>query len=230
MRFLAVVLALVFSAPVFGAYPYDSVGVIHAGGSGTLVFQANNKGLVLTAAHVVATIGETKVSWAGETRVAKTVFVDLEHDLALLVVDAPPVSPASYAPVQGRIIIATGYPWWSRQKLCWQPGVVRFVRGHNLVVTAKPEPGMSGGGCFDYTGNLVGVVQWHNQTSGGLGIKPLDEIMAKYSDSKLWVPDDSHKVKPSNFNFAQPQKPYRSIPYDVNTAPRLPNIRSILVP
>lgn len=228
MRYLAVVLVLLFIAPAFGAYPYDAVGVISAGGSGTLIFARDGKGLVLTAAHVVATIGETKVSWNGQTRVAKTVFVDIEHDFALLVCNNPPVSAVSYAKVQGRIIIAAGYPWHSRKQLCWQPGVVRFVRGHNLIVTAKPEPGMSGGGCFDYTGNLVGVVQWHNETSGGLGIKPLIEMLNKYSDTKLWVPDDGHRVKPTDYVFAKPEKPYRSIPYSIHTAPRLPSIHSVL--
>lgn len=228
MKWFLTVVLLLLANPAFGAYPYDAVGIIDSGGSGTLVFKDADKGLVLTAAHVVAKIGETNITWAGQTRVAKTVFVDLEHDLALLVCNNPPVSSVDYAEVQGRIIIATGYPWHNRKKLHWQPGVVRFIRKHNLIVATKPESGMSGGGCFDFTGKLVGVVQWHNKTSGGYGIKPLVSMLDKYSDSKLWVPDDSHKVKPNNYVSAKPEKPYRSILYSIHTAPRLPSIHSVL--
>lgn len=235
MRFLAVVLALVFAAPCFGAMPYDAVCRIDlpggGRGSGTLVFARQGKGLIITAGHVVATTGEATAVWGQHQRKALVVKTVPNCDLAILVVDNPPVSAAGYSKIQGRMIVATGYPWWSKNKLCWQVGVVTpRMQDNMLKVTAKPEPGMSGSGCFDYTGNLVAVVSGHDRTYGYHGYK-VPELLDQYSDPKTWIPNDSHKVKPSPYGpSARPEKPYRTIPYSPHTAPKLPSIHSILVP
>ena len=233
MRWFAFVLALLVTAPVFGAYPYDSVCRIDlkggGHGSGTLVYSRGGKGLIITAGHVVAHDAQATAVWGKQSRNAKVVKTWPECDLAILVCDKPPVAAAGYAQVKGRMIVATGFPWWSKNKLCWQVGVAQPKMKDNMMkVTARPEPGMSGSACFDFTGNLVAVVSGHDKIHGYLGYKVSDKLI-KYADPKTWVPDASHVTKPSPYGpSARPEKPYRTIPYSEHTAPKLPSIHSIL--
>jgi hypothetical protein len=189
-----------------------------------MVISRGGKGLVITAGHVVPTVAQFKITWGNQTRVAKVVAVVENHDLAIAVVDNPPVKGVGYAKLQGRMLVATGYPWHNRKKLHWQVGAVRPRMEKGFAVTmAKPEPGLSGGGCFDFTGRLVAVVSGHDSGSGYMGYK-VSELLDKYKDPKTWVPDDSHVKEPVDYGpSAKPERPYRTIPYNQYTAPVLPD-------
>ena len=115
MRTLIVLLLL--ASPAFAKYPYDAVGHISAGGSGTMIYGDSMYGLVLTNAHVVPTVSETMVRWGQHQRKCKTVFVDYEHDIALLRCKNPPVAAKSYREPTGNFVVSTGYPYYQRAAL-----------------------------------------------------------------------------------------------------------------
>ena len=223
MRFL-VLLVWFVATPVWAAYPYDAVGVTGNGGSGTMVVTRGGKGLVITAGHVVTTDAQFKITWGNQSRIAKVVAVDPDNDLAIAVVDRPPVKGVGYGKIQGRLLVVTGYPWHSRKKLHWQVGTVRPKMEEGFTLTmCKPEPGLSGGGCFDFTGHLVAVVSGHDAGSGYMGYK-VPELLDKYKDPETWVPDASHVKEPVDYGpSAKRQKPYRTNPYNQHTAPVLPD-------
>lgn len=232
MKYLLALLLSLFTSPLFAAYPYDAVGMISAGGSGTLVYAENGKGLILTCAHVVPYISETNCTWGEETRTCKTVFVDYGADLALLVCDNPPVRPVPYHKIVGNFVVSTGYPWYSREDLHWQASIALATHGSNIYVTAKPAAGMSGGGAFDCRGYLVGAVRAHTMEDGILADgEPLESMMNKYKDPETWIPDASHVKQRVHYNYSPCTGPERSIEYNELTAPELPDVteKSVLI-
>jgi len=91
-----------------------------------------------------------------------------------------------------------------------------------MKVTCKPEPGLSGGACFDWSGKLIAVVSGHDRNWGYLGYK-VKPLLDEYQDPKTWVPSTDHIEVPENYGpSARPEKPYRTIPYNEHTAPKLP--------
>jgi hypothetical protein len=221
MRTLIVLLLL--ASPAFADYPYDAVGNVSAGGSGTMVYVDGDYGLVVTSAHVVATVSETNVTWSGKKRLCKTVFVDYENDIAILLCRNPPVKAVPYREPVGNFIVSTGYPYYSRSALHWQASIALRMEGSVMWVTHRPVAGMSGGGAFDFGGYFIGIVRSHNQTDGGIVAgESLTEVMEKYKDSKTWLPSAVHVQVPQDYDFSPQDGHVRSIRYSVDTAPELP--------
>ncbi len=220
----ALLLAVLLTVPAFGKQPYDSVGRVKTGGSCTLVYSANGKGVVITNAHVVSTTSQTMVYWpsVNQKRVCKTIHVNFEYDLALLVCYNPPVKPVPYHGLYSMMVISTGFPYYDRGSLHWQASPVRYIKDSVLRVSTKPVPGMSGGGAFDHEGYLVAVVEGYDKTHGWLiSNKKLILTIASYKDPKTWVPDASHVKAPQDFDIATPDGQRRTIKYNENTAPNL---------
>ena len=225
MRFLkALVLLLVLSGAAYGKYPYDSVGRVSAGGTCTMIYVADGKGLMVTCAHVMEGESETKVYWPAvdETRVCKTVFVDKEADLAYLVCDNPPVAAVPIKAADSGVVVSAGFPYYERGALHWQIGIALETDHKLMTVTNRPVAGMSGGAGFDENGNLVGVVKQYNPLAGGLASGPaFITTTERFADPATWVPDASHVEEKKQWNLAKQNGDVRTMKYDEKTAPDL---------
>lgn len=223
LKVLAVWLLLASTA--VAKYPYDSVGRVAAGGTCTMVEVADGKGLMTTCAHVVATVGETDVYWPAvkQTRKCKTVYVNYDLDIALLVCDNPPVPAVSVKEnKEGSPLIAAGFPYYDRAALHWQPGMVLGSDDTVAWTTNRPVAGMSGGAGFDTEGNLIGIVRLYNEFFGGMVAGDnLIIVVQLYADPKTWIPDDSHKQNPKKFKLADQNGDVRTKKYDAKEAPDL---------
>jgi hypothetical protein len=157
-------------APARAAYPYDSACQVAVqksprrvvGGSGVLIGVSGEKALVLTVRHVALRAGlPVTCEWAGSVSHGKVLAVSPDSDVALLVVDRPPgVQPVPVAmpsAASGPFVLV-GFPGYDRDTMRWQRGEFVAVEYDQLVVTCRPEKGMSGGPAFDRYGRVVGTV------------------------------------------------------------------------
>jgi serine protease Do len=153
------------------------------GGSGVVVDQ---RGLILTAAHVVEGVENVRVRFAnGDVRDAKVLGTDSGNDLALLQVELPegiPVAPLGDSDQVrvGDVVIAIGSPFGlqgtvtqgiiSAVNRTWQPGHGRTRTG--LLQTDAPiNPGNSGGPLFNVNGEVIGIATMiESPIRGSVGI------------------------------------------------------------
>lgn len=173
---LSLALALLFAVPALAEHPYDSacqVRVGSSGGTGTLIGLKDGKALVLTVKHVAERKGQRAVcNWGSQKMSGQVVAVHRKADIALLVVDAPegikPVAVAKAVPENAPFVMA-GFPGYDRNTLRWQQGNFEDEDYSYLVITCRPEEGMSGGPTFDKYGRVVGAVSAYSKTSGYAG-------------------------------------------------------------
>jgi S1-C subfamily serine protease len=146
-----------------------SSGVAVGFGSGALISESG----VLTAGHVVFCPGVSTivVTRPGAMHVAQVHSLDLEGDMAILVLDSkvPGVPVAKIGPrpkVRDRVCVATARP--ERARPCGMitgydtlPGDVRH--------TARTVKGNSGSGVYDLKGRLVGIAT-HACRDGSCGM------------------------------------------------------------
>ena len=222
MKYFALIFALICS-PALAAHPYDSVARLSAGGSGTLVLARNGQGLVITNAHVVATVAETQVYWPAveQTRTGKTVYVNYDLDLALLLVENPPVPVVKTSFPKKPSIVAAGYPYYDRQHLHWQSGMIHRHLMALSEVSARPVAGMSGGAVFSLDGRMVGVVKSENPEYGYMISRHVLNTVVQGHLHKKWTPDSSHLQEPQDYKFSKQNKHIRTLRYDERTAPEL---------
>lgn len=153
------------------------------GGSGVVVDQ---RGLVLTAAHVVEGVENVRVRFSnGEVREARVLGTDTGNDLALLQVELPegiPVAPLGDSDQVrvGDVVVAIGSPFGlegtvtqgiiSAVNRTWQPGDGRTRTG--LLQTDAPiNPGNSGGPLFNVNGEVIGITTMiESPIRGSVGI------------------------------------------------------------
>jgi Trypsin-like peptidase domain len=133
-------------------------------------FFIDKRGLILTCHHVVDGANSIKVLIsAGETRAARIVDIDRDHDFALLCVrhEAPAVVPMVYERDAdlGERIYTLGFPVpyieGFNPKLT--DGIINSLTGMEddsgtLQISAQTSPGNSGGAVISENGILVGVV------------------------------------------------------------------------
>ncbi len=174
-----------------------SVGLLidgHYGGSGTFI---DREGLIISALHILARPGR-KVEVVSPTvgrLVAKTVAVDMGHDLVLLRVPAraggyPTLPLATSMPPAGETVFHFGSPVY-RHNIIQRGMIARkgltYEHQGNFVevmqIAANVQEGTSGGPWLNQAGQIIGVqsgaVTSKGQTAGianvapGLAIAPL---------------------------------------------------------
>ena len=143
------------------------------GGSGTLIGVTENEALVLTVKHVAERVGQTATcAWNGTKCHGYVLATSPTADLALILVQRPPgiqpVAVASATPTTGPFYMA-GFPGYDRYTLRYQRGDYIEHDHDTLVVTCRPEKGMSGGPTFDRYGRVVGAVSAYGLKEGYAG-------------------------------------------------------------
>ena len=154
------------AGPFFGNQPYEGVG------SGVIY---SSDGYIITNAHVVTENGkladtvEVTVS-SGETASARIVATDSFTDMAVIKVDKPGLTPATFAtdsvPAIGEYAIAIGSPldYKNSVTLGIVSGLGRSIENAgstalvDLIQTdAAISPGNSGGALVDAVGRVIGI-------------------------------------------------------------------------
>jgi S1-C subfamily serine protease len=146
---------------------------------------------IVTAAHVVwAAKSITVVDTQGTKRAARVARIDRDADLALLRVETSlefpatiraqpattgePVVAVQWQRPNGTATIATGTVWAPR----WTSNGVSVP---TTLTGIKGEKGMSGGGLFDESGQLVGIVIRIDRTLGYLSTLPVGELCVRFA-------------------------------------------------
>ena len=160
----------------FGGYYVQS-----GAGSGVIISQ---DGYILTCAHVVSGATSVKVQLNGsdESYDATVVGQDSTSDIAVLKIDATGLTPAvigdSDALAVGEVAVAVGNPLGTLSNTVTD-GIVsalnRQVTVQNNDMTliqtdASISPGNSGGGLFNASGELIGIVNAKSSYSEAEGI------------------------------------------------------------
>ncbi|HKU85587.1 MAG TPA: trypsin-like peptidase domain-containing protein, partial [Casimicrobiaceae bacterium] len=157
----------------------DASGRLVGSGSGVVI----DDGVLLTSCHV-ATVGAKLTAKLGESVLPATVaLADEVYDLCRLNVPgmrAPPVPIGSVDTLRtGQRVYAIGAP--QGLELTLSEGIVsalRKVDGGTVIQTTAPiSPGSSGGGLFDASGRLVGVMTFQHRYGQNLNFAlPADWI------------------------------------------------------
>lgn len=157
----------------------DASGRMVGSGSGVVI----DDGVLLTSCHV-ATVGAKLTAKLGESVLAATVaLADEVYDLCRLNVPgmrAPPVPIGSVETLRtGQRVYAIGAP--QGLELTLSEGIVsalRKVEGGTVIQTTAPiSPGSSGGGLFDASGRLVGIMTFQHRYGQNLNFAlPADWI------------------------------------------------------
>lgn len=138
-------------------------------GSGVII-QSN--GYILTCEHVIEDASSIKVTLKnGKTYTAKLVGTDTDNDLAVLKISATGLTAANYGNSSklevGDTVVAIGNALGELSNTA-TTGIVsaldRELTINNQKLTllqtdASVNPGNSGGGLFDSSGNLIGIVE-----------------------------------------------------------------------
>jgi len=157
----------------------DASGRMVGSGSGVVI----DDGVLLTSCHV-ATVGAKLTAKLGESVLPATVaLADEVYDLCRLNVPsmrAPPVPLGSVDTLRtGQRVYAIGAP--QGLELTLSEGIVsalRKVDGGTVIQTTAPiSPGSSGGGLFDASGRLVGIMTFQHRYGQNLNFAlPADWI------------------------------------------------------
>ncbi len=157
----------------------DASGRITMVGSGVVV----DRGAVITNCHVVSRAGSVQVKFGGDMHSGSVDVADEELDLCRLSVpglDAPAVQVGRVGSLRtGQRVYAIGAP--QGLDLTISEGIVsslRDVPGGTVIQTTAPvSRGSSGGGLFDASGRLVGIVTFQHRYGQNLNFAlPADWI------------------------------------------------------
>ena len=148
----------------------NSAGAPVASGSGVVI----GPGAVITNCHVALRGDALEVKLGGVSYSASVEVANEERDLCLLNVAglrAPAVSLGSIDSLRvGQRVYAVGAP--QGLDLTISDGIVsglREMQGGKMIQTTAPvSPGSSGGGLFDTSGRMVGVVTFQNKVGQNL--------------------------------------------------------------
>jgi hypothetical protein len=175
---------------VFSAAAPSVARVLALDGSGRPVSQGSGvviaPGVVVTNCHVTKEGTELTVKVGREEYRATALSSDEGHDLCQLSVGglgAPPVTMGSVAQLRtGQRVFAIGAP--HGLELTISEGIVSSLRpvgdGTVIQTSAPISPGSSGGGLFDASGRLVGIVTFQHRYGQNLNFAvPTDWIAGK---------------------------------------------------
>ena len=143
------------------ADPRDSLVRVRKGnaqGSGTVIYAARGRSVILTAAHVVEHGGELSVRGQGKTHAATVLASDRSADLAALLIEVelPAVQLSANDPADGAEVVMIGMTsLFSRGRISGR----EVLNGHEQIVyatAADSDGGDSGAGVY-FEGKLCGV-------------------------------------------------------------------------
>ncbi|MGI9014661.1 MAG: trypsin-like peptidase domain-containing protein [Phycisphaerales bacterium] len=158
-------------------------------------FVLDQSGYIVTNAHVVARTADRRVVFGDGTELdAEVIAMDVEHDLAILKVDAPgplPELPLGRSDdlMVGETVIAIGNPFGFQHTVT--SGVVSAIdreiilsdnlRFDGLIQTdASINPGNSGGPLLNVLGELIGVNTAIRGDAENIGFAiPVDQLRAR---------------------------------------------------
>lgn len=167
--------------------------------------------LVLTARHVVWGADHWAVipPRSNEPVAARPVYVDLEHDLAIIYVDGGLQHhiniPAPRPLMLSEPVSVSGYPLDLREPIpaAASGEVSRVTRRGELHLTMNVNPGHSGGPVIDRQGNLVGIMSARGRADQGVeGLAvavPLNAIV----EARRQTPDERPTFQQSERDIAK---------------------------
>ncbi len=165
VAFVVILATLGLSANGKQAIPLDkllarNVAVETGEGHGTGVIVSS--GFVLTNFHVLHAGSEVKING----KLARVVKVDPKNDLALLATDTPPLSALQVAQsiTLDQEIVCTGNPL--EHKGMVSRGRIVAIENNSAYTDAHLFFGNSGGGAYNTSGELVGIVRGIEGKSG----------------------------------------------------------------
>lgn len=166
------------SAPAAVVRVVNAAGNQRWYGSGTLVYKDDERGIILTCAHLFReTTGDVSAVFPDGTRFhAEMLAMDRVWDLAALEIAAPAASPVAIAgdyPRPGEVLRSCGYGSDGRYR-CNQGEMLGYARPasdqtyETLELTGAAREGDSGGPVFNRQGELAAVL-WgtDGRTVGG---------------------------------------------------------------
>jgi hypothetical protein len=175
-----------------------SSGESVAFGSGVVI----DSGTVVTNCHVARRGASLRVKHLTEQFDATVAMSDEAHDLCRLSVpglSAPAVTVGRVASLRvGQKVYAIGSP--QGLDLSLSDGMVSSLRegpdGTFVQTTAPISPGSSGGGLFDETGTLVGIVTFQMRAGQNLNFAVPADWIANMSNSAPRAPEREAAVAP----------------------------------
>lgn len=139
---------------------------------------ATGSGIVVAPDQIISNCHVTRdaraidvVAWNSKWKV-KEQIKDIDHDLCLLIVSREIGKPIEFGDpatiAVGQPVVAAGYPGGGRLELTG--GQIRGLHnldGGRIIQSSAPfDSGESGGGLFDQTGKLLGVITFKSQAGG----------------------------------------------------------------
>ena len=176
-------------------YGYGQSYEVPGSGSGVILTE---DGYIATCAHVVEGAKSVKVTLNDDTSYdAAIVGTDKKNDIAIIKIDAKDLTPAvvgdSETLTVGSEVIAIGNPLGELRGTA-TAGIISAtnrtieVEGQPMTLIqtdAAISPGNSGGGLFDATGKLIGIVnaKVNDSQAEGLGFAiPVNSVVDEISD------------------------------------------------
>ena len=176
-------------------YGYGQSYEVPGSGSGVILTE---DGYIATCAHVVDGAKSVKVTLNDDTSYdAAIVGTDSKNDIAIIKIDAKDLTPAvvgdSETLTVGSEVIAIGNPLGELRGTA-TAGIISAtnrtieVEGQTMTLVqtdAAISPGNSGGGLFDATGKLIGIVnaKVSDSRAEGLGFAiPVNSVLDEISD------------------------------------------------
>ena len=179
-------------------------------GSGVLL---NDTGVIVTNFHVIEDASTASVILSNDDTYSDVSVIDYDElrDIALLKIKAFDIPAAemgnSNSVSIGDDVIIIGSPRGLQQSVT--RGIISAIRdsgdGYRLIQTdAAISPGSSGGGMFDYEGNLVGVVVSKLRDAENINfVIPINYVRGMYSEEPKYSINEisSSNNSTSNNNF-----------------------------
>ena len=176
-------------------YGYGQSYEVPGSGSGVILTE---DGYIATCAHVVDGAKSVKVTLNDDTSYDATIVgTDTKNDIAIIKIDATGLTPAivgdSETLTVGSEVIAIGNPLGELRGTA-TAGIISAVNrtieveGQTMTLVqtdAAISPGNSGGGLFDATGKLIGIVnaKVSDSRAEGLGFAiPVNSVLDEISD------------------------------------------------
>ncbi len=176
-------------------YGYGQSYEVPGSGSGVILTE---DGYIATCAHVVDGAKSVKVTLNDDTAYdAEVVGIDKNNDIAIIRIEAKDLTPAivgdSETLTVGSEVIAIGNPLGELRGTA-TAGIISAtnrtieVEGQTMTLIhtdAAISPGNSGGGLFDATGKLIGIVnaKVSDSRAEGLGFAiPVNSVLDEISD------------------------------------------------